>query len=181
MNHLLYRQCKRVAVVFNVWTALCGDPIRQTDTSLVLLPRRKVSDLRSWCSICVAARRPLKAVGGGADYGLFFFSSSPPPSFRERRLSFTALASELHPPLRSHDQWAGIPLFTLLKIDSTHCYDVASRDKTHLSSPPLPCLTQALPLLLLLLPPPILLSHPDEPCRYLVCSAERRPRAGGLS
>lgn len=101
MNHLLYRQCKRVAVVFNVWTALCGDPIRQTDTSLVLLPRRKVSDLRSWCSICVAARRPLKAVGGGADDGLFvFFSSSPPSSsFRERRLSFTAsaAASDLQP------------------------------------------------------------------------------------
>lgn len=63
---------------------------------------------------------------------------------KEKRRSFTSSArqqsvSSLPPQswLWSHDQWAGIPLFTLLKIDSTHCDDVASRDKIH---PPLPSL-----------------------------------------
>lgn len=43
----------------------------------------------------------------------------------------------LDPRPGRHDRQAGIPLFTLLKIDSTHGDDVAARDKTP-STPHLP-------------------------------------------
>lgn len=74
MNHLLYQQYKRVAVVFNVWTALCGDPIRQTDTSLVLLHAEEEGVRLAILVLCLrCGASPVKAVGGGADSLFFFF------------------------------------------------------------------------------------------------------------
>lgn len=89
-------------------------------------------------SICGAVFFPVRWGGGGRGRWT-----------REKRHSFT---SSLPPPGPDHDQWAGIPLFTLLKIDSTHCDDVASRDKTH------PLLRSIAPPP----PPPIPPSHPDR-------------------
>lgn len=48
----------------------------------------------------------------------------------------------VHSRAASHgrpDRWAGIPLFTLLKIDSTHGDDVAARDETPHPPPSLVC------------------------------------------
>lgn len=104
MNRSLYRQYKSVVVVFNVWTALCGDPTRQMDTAAA-------AGQRAWCCCCrggrcqtcdpvalFALQRAARSGGGRrADGLLLFFLPFP---FRERRLSFTAsaaAASELQP------------------------------------------------------------------------------------
>ncbi|TNN68148.1 hypothetical protein EYF80_021631 [Liparis tanakae] len=102
----------------------------------------------------------------------------------DTRCSFTSerdTTERLQPPtaqgwLRSRDQWAGIPLFTLLKIDFTHCDDVASRDKTPLllSSPP--------PLLhTITLLPPSLLPRPHHQASHAVIGMQRSPRLHAAS